>query len=139
MIIIVRNIIRSSIQKSWTLAKQTDDMYKKTLRKKETSRAPNLYTYRDKNKDRYHTINSRECCKSTKNPQLALARRIHNILILVTPQTTKRISYYQMLLQSVCTKCRVQTAHRRCWTVLSRPINISALMMRIKRKLSRSC
>ena len=28
--------------------------------------------------------------------------------------------YYQMLLQSVCTKCRVQTAHGWCWTVVSR-------------------
>ena len=44
-----------------------------------------------------------------------------------------------MLLLSVCTKCRSQTAHRRCWTVIPRPINISALMMRIKRKFSRSC
>ena len=33
----------------------------------------------------------------------------------------QRMSYYQMLLQSVRTKCRVQrTAHRRCWTVVSR-------------------
>ena len=47
--------------------------------------------------------------------------------------------YYQMLLQLVCTKCRLQTAHRRCWTVVPRPINISALMMRIKRNFSRSC
>ena len=45
--------------------------------------------------------------------------------------------YYQMLLQSVCTKCRLQTAHRRCWTVVPRPINISALMMRVKRNFSR--
>ena len=49
------------------------------------------------------------------------------------------LRYYQMLLQSVCTKCRVQTAHRRCWTVIPRPINISALMMKIKRKFYRSC
>ena len=28
--------------------------------------------------------------------------------------------------------CRLQTAHRQCWTVVPRPINISALMMRIK-------
>ena len=40
--------------------------------------------------------------------------------------------YYQM-----CTKCRLQTAHRRCWTVVPRPINISALMMTIKRNFSR--
>ena len=42
--------------------------------------------------------------------------------------------YYQM-----CTKCRLQAAHRRCFTVVPRPINISALMMRIKRNFSRSC
>ena len=59
--------------------KQTDDIcttktdYKKTLRCKGTSRAPNLNTYRDKNKDRNHTINSREMLqtfeKSMKQPQ----------------------------------------------------------------------
>ena len=60
--------------------KQTDDIYttktdkKKTLRHKGTSRAPSLYTYRDKNKDRKHIINSREMLQtsdeSTKKPQL---------------------------------------------------------------------
>ena len=48
--------------------------YKKTVRYKGTSQAPNLYTYRDKNKDRSHTINRREMLqtsdKSTKKPQL---------------------------------------------------------------------
>ena len=44
--------------------------------------------------------------------------------------------YYQMLLQSMCTKCIFQTAHRWCWTVVSRPINISALMMIIKRNFA---
>ena len=58
--------------------KQTDDIYttqitqKKTLRHKGTSRAPSLYTYRDKNKDRNHIINSREMLqtsdKSAKSP-----------------------------------------------------------------------
>ena len=62
------------------MAKQTDDIYttkidyKKTLRHKGKSRAPNLYTYRDKSKDRNHTINSCEMLqtsdKSTKKPQL---------------------------------------------------------------------
>ena len=41
-----------------------------------------------------------------------------------------------MLLQSLCTKCRLQTPHRRCWPVVPRPINISALMMRIKGNFS---
>ena len=48
--------------------------YKKTLRHKGKGRAPNLYTYRDKNQDRNHTINSSEMLqtsdKSTKKPQL---------------------------------------------------------------------
>ena len=48
--------------------------YKKTLRHKGKGRAPNLYTYRDKNKDRNDTINSCEMLqtsdKSTKKPQL---------------------------------------------------------------------
>ena len=60
MIQIMKNTIQNRIQKSWTSAKQTD--------------APNLYTYRDKNKDRNHTINSCEMLqtsdKSTKKPQL---------------------------------------------------------------------
>ena len=75
----VKNTIQSRIKKSWTSAKQTDNVYttetdyKKTLRHKEKGRAPNLYTYRDKNKDRNHTINSREMLqtfdKSAKKPQ----------------------------------------------------------------------
>ena len=79
MIQIVKNTIQSRIQKSWTSAKQTDDIYttktnyKKTYIKRK-GRAPNLYTYRDKNKDRNHTINSCEMLqtsdKSTKKPQL---------------------------------------------------------------------
>ena len=60
MIQIMKNTIQNRIQKSWTSAKQTD--------------APNLYTYRDKNKDRNHTISSCEMLqtsdKSTKKPQL---------------------------------------------------------------------
>ena len=61
-------------------AKQSNDIcttetdYKKALRYKGTSRAQNLYTYCNKNKDRNHTINSREMLqtsdKSTKKPQL---------------------------------------------------------------------
>ena len=40
------------------------------LRKKRTSRAPNLNSYHDKNKERYHKKIHAKCCKSTKNPQL---------------------------------------------------------------------
>ena len=39
--------------------------YKKTLRHKGKGRAPNLYTYRYKNKDRNHTINSREMLQTS--------------------------------------------------------------------------
>jgi len=77
---IVKNTIQSRIQKSWTSAKQMDDIYttktdyKKTLRLKGKGRAPNLYIYRDKNKDRSHSINFCEMLqtsdKSTKKPQL---------------------------------------------------------------------
>ncbi len=72
-------------------------------------------------------------------PNWSFTQNWSTILIHVTPQTTKRISYYQMLLQSVCTKRRVQTLDRWCWTVVSRQINISALMMIINRKFSRIC
>ena len=75
---IVKNTIESRIQKSWTSTKQMDDMYttktdyKKPLKHKGKGRAQNLYTYRDKNKDRSHTINSCEMRqtsdKSTKSP-----------------------------------------------------------------------
>ena len=45
-----------------------------TLRHKGPSRAPNLCTYRDENKNKNHTINSREMLqrsdKSTQKPQL---------------------------------------------------------------------
>ena len=79
MIQIVKNTIQSRIQKSWTSAKQTDDIihYKNGLQKnthERKGRAPNLYIYRAKNKDRNHTINSCEMLqtsdKSTKKPQL---------------------------------------------------------------------
>ena len=79
MIQIVKNTIQSRIQKSWTSAKQTDDIYttktdhKKNMHERK-GRAPNLYIYRAKNKDRNHTINSCEMLqtsdKSTKKPQL---------------------------------------------------------------------
>ena len=75
MIQIVNNTIQSRIQKSWASAKQTDDLYtsktnyKKNIHKRK-GRAPNLCTYRDKNKARDHTINSCEMLqtsdKSTK-------------------------------------------------------------------------
>ena len=42
-------------------------------------------------------------------PLINITQKRSTILILVTPQTTKRTSYYQMRLQSVCTKCRVHT------------------------------
>ena len=74
MIQIVKNTIQSRIQKSWTSAKQTDDIYTTKRDYKKTCRAPNLYTYRDKNKDRNHTINSCEMLqtsdKLTKKLQL---------------------------------------------------------------------
>ena len=79
MIQVVKNTIQSRIQKSWTSAKQTDDIihYKNGLQEnthERKGRAPNLYIYRAKNKDRNHTINSWEMLqtsdKSTKNPQL---------------------------------------------------------------------
>jgi len=57
---------------TYTIQKQITK--KKTLRHRGTSRAPSLYTYRDKNKDRNQIINSREMLqtsdKSTKKPQL---------------------------------------------------------------------
>ena len=77
MIQIVKNTIQSRIQKSWTSAKQTDDIIRlqERITKKhawEKGRAPNLYIYRAKNKDRNNTINSCEMPqasdKSTKNP-----------------------------------------------------------------------
>ena len=106
MIIIVKNIIQSRIQKSWTSAKQTTDIFttniacensrlslparvafrvtsftriatrveseegrlfsQATKRYKGTRRAPNLYTYRDKNKDTNVGITPStlaRCCK----------------------------------------------------------------------------
>ena len=71
MVIRVKNIIQRRIQKSWISAKRTDDIcttkadYKKPIRYKGISRAPNLYSYRDKNKDRNRIINSR--CKHRTN------------------------------------------------------------------------
>ena len=56
----------------------------------------------------------------------------------------KKVSFFTIIkcYSNRCVQnadCRLQTAHRRCWTVVPRPINISALMMRIKRNFSRSC
>ena len=87
-----------------TYTLQTQITKKKTLRHKGTSRAPSLYTYRDKNKDRNHIINSREMLQTSDK-----SARSPTILINTTPQTIKRICYNQMLPQSVCTKCRLHT------------------------------
>ena len=49
----------------------------------------------------------------------------------------KKVSFFTIIkcYSNRCVQnadCRLQTAHRRCWTVVPRPINIFALMMRIK-------
>ena len=70
-----------------------------TLRKKRTSQAPNLYSYHDKSKDRCHTI------KFLRNA--ANQRKIPSFKSDDDPQY----------------KCGVQTAHGRCWTVVSRLVS----------------
>ena len=48
------------------------------LRKKRTSGAPNLYSYRDKNKDRYHTKKSREMLQINEKSPASSPMMIHN-------------------------------------------------------------
>ena len=63
--------------------------------------------------------NSREMLQINEKSPASSPLMIHNTYPCYSSKT-KRMSYYQLLLQSVCTKCRVQTAHGRCWTVVSR-------------------
>ena len=133
------------------------------LRQKGTSRVPNLYSYCDKNKDRYHTKNSREMLQIKEKPPasspiltvkttgLALARRnflkvqLHkndpqysSLLLLKRPKECPIIKCYSNRC-AVNAECRLHTGGVGLWFLDStRPTNISALMMRIKRKFSRS-
>ena len=133
------------------------------LRKKGTSRAPNLYSYRDKNKDRYHTKNSREMLQTNeKSPAASPILTVKTAGLSLARRTFLKVQlhkndpqYLSLLLLKRAKECPIikcysnrcaQNAEYRLHTGSvgllfldsTRPTNISALMLRIKRKFPRS-
>ena len=90
------------------------------LRKKRTSRAPNLYSYRDKNKDNYYTKNSREMLQINEKSPASSPMMIHKTYPCYSSNDQKNVLLSNATPIGVHKMQSAVTAYGRCWTVVSR-------------------